>query len=174
MAWVTPITWSSALVTVAQFNEQIRDNMNALKSPPTDYVDVNEGADYTTTSTSFADVDAAGNPDLSLTITTAGGDVMVSFHCTVTHSAVAGSIYLDFTVDGTRNGGDDGILRVQGHGVADRPMAMTFVRYVTGLAAGSHTFVLQWKTSGATATLYAGAGTSAFDLHPQFFVREIS
>lgn len=174
MAWTDTITWTSSLVTVAQFNEQIRDNMDALKDPPTDYVDVNEGADYTTTSTSFVDIDAAGNPDLSLTITTGGGDVFVSFHGTFSHNNAAGVVYLDFTVDGTLHGGDDGIIMGRLHGVADRLLTLSFVRYVTGLAAGSHTFVLRWKISTGTGTLYAGAGTSSFDVHPQFLVREIS
>ena len=30
MAWTTPATWTSALVTVAQFNTQLRDNLLAI------------------------------------------------------------------------------------------------------------------------------------------------
>ena len=32
MAWTTPITWGTATVTVAQMNEQVRDNMNYLNN----------------------------------------------------------------------------------------------------------------------------------------------
>ena len=162
------MTWASVLVTVAQFNEQIRDNMLALKDPPFDVVNVNEGADYTTTSTSFVSIDDAGDPDFSLAITTGGGDVLVSFCGTLTNNS--GINYLDFTVDGTRFGLDDGIVRMQG-AVAN---AVAFSVWVEGLAAGAHTFVLQWKVSAGTGTLYAGAGTSNNDLHPQFSAREVS
>ena len=168
MAWTSPITWTSALVTVAQFNEQIRDNMLALKDPPFDVVNVNEGADYTTTSTSFVSIDDAGDPDLSLTITTGGGDVLVSFSGSLTNNS--GINYLDFTVDGTRFGLDDGILRMQ----SASANAVSFAVWVEGLAAGAHTFVLQWKVSAGTGTMYAGAGTSNSDIHPQFSAREVS
>jgi len=50
-------------------------------------VNINEGSDYTTTSTSFVDIDSAGDPDLSLTITTNGGDVMIGFDGGFSHSA---------------------------------------------------------------------------------------
>lgn len=32
MAWTTPITWASGLVTSAMMNAQVRDNLNALQA----------------------------------------------------------------------------------------------------------------------------------------------
>lgn len=173
MAWTTPKTWNvDELLTAANLNTHLRDNLNALKSPPTGHYECNEAADYTTTSTSFVDVDGT---NLALTFTTNGGDVLVHFHASVMHTA-SGRICFDVAVDGNRVAGDDGMIGgyvpVSASGY---PMVqMTFTRLLTGLSAGEHTFKLQWKTSGATARLYAGAGTSWGDLHPQFWAREVS
>ena len=171
MAWTTPRTWvSGELVTHTLLNTHLRDNLNALKAPSTDYYNVNEVSDYTTTSSSFVDVDAT---DLAMTITTSGGDVFVHFHGTVSHSAAAGRTYFEVAVDGVAAMGDDGILHTRA-AASPATESCAFTLYITGLSAASHTFKLQWKTSGATATLYAGAGTSTGDLHPQFWAREIS
>lgn len=166
MAFTSPKTWTSALVTVAEFNEQIRDNMLALKDPPTDLYDADEGADYTTTSTSFADIDAT---NLALTITTTGGDVLITFTGATINSGGNTLFDVHESVANARLGGDDGITRAPGSGV---PLAIAY--WVQGLAAGSHTFKLQWRVNAGTATLYAGAGTSNADIHPQFAVREVS
>lgn len=113
--------------------------------------------------------------NLALTITTTGGDVLVHFHASVMHSA-SGRICFDVAVDGNRVAGDDGIIGgYVSNSTGGLPMEfMTFTRLVRGLSAGEHTFKLQWKMNGAFAKLYAGAGTSWGDLHPQFWAREMS
>lgn len=164
MAWTSPKTWTAEPLTSSDLNTHLRDNLNALKDPPSNKYTFNDSADWTTTSTSFVDIDTT---DLSLAITTYGGDVLVHFFGTTTTSA--GQIFFDFTVDGTRNGGDDGLVRV--------PSTLTptsFTVLVEGLSAASHTFKMQWKVSSGTATLYAGAGTASNDVHGQFWVREVS
>ncbi len=159
--WTTPKTWAvDELVTASDFNTHIRDNLNALKAPPSAHYELDEASDYTTSSASFVDVDAT---KLALTITTNGGDVLVHFHGTVLYDA-----YFDVAVDGTRVGGNDGMLCFTGSAIP-----VSFTRLITGLSAGEHTFKLQWKTTG-TCHLYAGAGTSGRDLHPQFWAREVS
>jgi hypothetical protein len=172
MAWTTPKTWNvDELLTAANLNTHLRDNLNALKAPPTAHYECNESSDYSTTSTSFVDVDGT---NLALTLTTGGGDVLVHFHGSVRHGAV-GRIFFDVTVDGNRVAGDDGIVGGQcanaASGAADY---LTFTRLVTGVSAGEHIFKLQWRTSAATAWLFAGAGTGNGDVHPQFWVREVS
>lgn len=134
---------------------------------PSDEYTLNETSDYTETSTTFVDVDAT---NLALTITTNGGDVLVGFHGSFNNGS--GDVFLDVAVDGTRDGGDDGYIRVRtASGVTQN--AASFTRTITGLSAASHTFKLQWKVTGGTETLYAGAGTTNVDLHPQFWVREL-
>lgn len=168
MAWTTPKTWTDgSVLTAAELNEQVRDNLNYLFAKPSDIYNVDEAANYTTTSTTFVDVDAT---DLALTITTGGGDVAVWFSGTVTKNATNNVLTMDVDVDGSRFAGDDGIIYSYG----DATIGMSFFVVITGLSAGSHTFKLQWKIAGGnTATMYAGAGTLYLDVHPQFGVREL-
>jgi hypothetical protein len=163
--WHTPATWTvGQLVTATNLNEQLRDNLEFLKTPPTSLYNLNQGSDYTTTSTSFVDVDAT---NLSLTINTAGGDVLIVF---LGFGAGSARLYFDIAIDGVRMAGDDGFFSA----VQNSNGPLTLVALKQGLSAGSHTFKLQWKVNSGTGTLYAGAGTSGFDVHPQFFVREVS
>lgn len=169
MAWTTPKeNWVAGDAVTATLLNNIGGNLATLKDPATSSFVLNQGADLTTTSTSFVNADAT---NLSLTITTTGGDVFVGFHANFT---TGGNTYLDVTVDGVRTAGDDGIVAIQGAGSTAPGRPMSFVRLITGLSAGSHTFNLQWKTSTGTSTMHAGAGTANADLHPQFWVREIS
>jgi len=163
--WHTPATWSvGQLVTATNLNEQLRDNLEFLKAPPTGVRNVNQASDYATTSTTFVDVDTT---NLSFSINTAGGDVLIVFFGRVNSST--GNVYFDVSVDGVRIGGDDGLTSgPSGH----HPIALMALKQ--GLSPGTHTFKLQWRVSAGTGTLYAGAGTSGLDLHPQFWVREVS
>ena len=164
--WSSPRSWSvGELVTAALMNAHLRDNLEFLKTPPTDSEILNEGADYTITSTSYVIMDLAKR----LTITTAGGDVFWAFSGAVANSS--GITFLDVAVDTVRLGGDDGLIAINS---ANARLAGTCFRLITGLSAGVHTFDLWWKVSAGTGTIYAGAGTANADLHPQMFVREIS
>jgi hypothetical protein len=165
MPWTQPKTWTSEPLTSSDLNMHLRDNLEMLKAPPTASYTLNQATDYTTTSTTFTNVDAT---NLSLTIVTSGGDVMVHFDCFCANAT--GAVYLDFTVDGARHAGDEGVART----LSNSGQSLAFTRLVRGLTAGSHTFNLQWRVSGGTGTLYAGAGTVNFDIHPQFWVREAS
>jgi hypothetical protein len=173
MSWTQPKTWTNEPLVAGDLNTHLRDNLEALKEPPSASYTLNESADYSTTSTSFGNVDGT---KLSLTITTSGGDVLVAFHGYVRAGTNADQLYLDVEMDGARLGGDDGIIAANRAASGSNPTrgAIGFVRLITDLAAGSHTFKLQWKVSGGTGELYAGAGTSGVDLHPQFWVREVS
>lgn len=171
--WTQPRDWSvDELVTAALLNEQLRDNLEFLKNPPTDLSDLDEASDYSTTSTSFVDIDAT---NLAQTIETEGGDVLVTFTGTVSHYQGAYRMYFDIDVDGARQGGDDGIFsqvlmtQTNPYGVG-----ICLAYWIQGLEAGSHTFKLQWKMNANTGYLFAGAGTSGADLHPQFTAREVS
>lgn len=175
MAWTNPTSRAAGeLVTASIWNTDVIDNLTYLKTRPSDLYKINEGADYTITgSTTYADVDAT---DLELSITTNGGDVLVSFYGTIAISGASTpeQLCFDFTIDGTREGGDDGLVafRETADGV---PKSISFSYLKTGLSAAAHLFKLQWKIGHAsdTGTLYAGAGTANADFHPMFFVKEI-
>jgi hypothetical protein len=171
MTWTTPKTWNvDELLTAANLNTHLRDNLNALKAPPTAHHECDESSDYSTTSTSFVDVDGT---NLALTLTTGGGDVLVHFHGVVSHTSSNYRIHFTVTMDGNVIAGDDGMIGTSAPAAVPGNV-MTFTRLVTGVSAGEHLFKLQWKTQGATAKLFAGAGTSWADLHPQFWAREVS
>lgn len=176
MAWSTPETWSSGqLVTADDLNEQLRDNMIALKDPPTGWYVLNEATNITSTSTSWTDVDSTL---LSLDVTTGGGDVMVGFCGAVDIAgATVNTAMFDVTMDGVAIGGDDGFLGVVGvdGSAATTVRLISFVRLVTSVPAGAHQFRLRWRGSNTgVRTLYVGNGASNRDFHAQFWVREVS
>jgi hypothetical protein len=157
--WSSPRSWSvGELVSASLLNSHLRDNLEFLKGPPTALYILNESSDYTTTSTSFVNVDGT---KLSL----------IGFCGCVLESA--GTLFFDVEVDAVRTGGDDGLCVVTPTTASQRLNA-SFFKLIQGLSAGVHTFKLQWKVTAGTATLLAGSGTSNGDIHPQFFVREVS
>lgn len=165
-AWTTPRNWiANELIDEDILNEQIRDNMIALKDPPSDSYVLDEVAEYSGAAV-WADIDA-GN--LSFTLVTGGGDVMVSFAGTFYTTAGTLAIYLDVDVDGGRIAGDDGIIA---ESVTTTARSITFTRLIEGLAADTHVFTLQWNAP-ANARLAAGSG-AAHDVHAQFWAREVS
>lgn len=101
MAWTAPKTWTDgSVLTAAELNEQLRDNLNFLKAPDNDIkVSV---AEYSTTSTTFVDID---NTNLSASITTsAGAAVLCWFQFPVYGAAAAGvptMIGFNINVDGS-------------------------------------------------------------------------
>lgn len=167
--WTTPKTWNTGDPLIAtDMNTHIRDNFEFIKSPPTAAYKANESSDYSTTSLTFANVD---NINLALSLTIAGGLILVGFSGNVSANAAC-NINFDVEVDGVRQGGDDGYICQNGSTVEEM---VSFVIPITGLAAGAHTFKLQWKTSANTVTMRAGAGTATGrDNHPVFWVREVS
>lgn len=175
MAWTDPRTWvTGELVTASLLNTHLRDNLNFLKDRPAAVSSINEGSDYTTTSATFVDVDAT-NGKFQQTLTTEGGDVLVMPNVNVGHSSSTARVWFDIAVDGTRWGssGNDGLGGFRFGSDENAPgQAWQPVIRITGLAPGSHTFKLQWKTNTGTATLYAGAGTTDGDVIPQFNVME--
>lgn len=179
MAWTTPKTWNDGdVLTAAELNEQVRDNLNFLFDKPGAISNLDEAANYTTTSTTFVDIDAT---DLSKTITTSGGDVLIWFSAFLRGSA---RIAISFNIEhnGSVVAGEDGIqvvqtvdsLAISALGTGNYAY-ISFVYLIEAPAAGSNTFKMQWKQSNATqtATMYAGAGTTDADVHPQFGVREL-
>ncbi len=169
--WTAPVTWNvNQLVTAGDLNQQLRDNLEWLKTPPMASVILDQGADYTTTNTgAFTAVDATV---LSLTLSVVSGNVLVGFHGTVeiTGGNVAKLDVIRIGVGAVT--GEDGMLSFR-RVTSGSVYSVSFVRLLTGIPAGNQTFRLGWRVSGGTATLYAGAGTTDFNIHPQFWVREV-
>jgi hypothetical protein len=163
MSWTDPKTWQTGeALTASDMNTHIKDNLNALKAPPTAHYECDEVSDYSTTSTSFVDIDAT---NLSLTIVTTGGDVLIG-HYGVYNNA-SGQCQIDVEMDDTRlaANGNDGMLGWNG--------PTTIVHLVSGLSAETHVFKLQWRVTAGQGWLYAGSGLASSDFQPQFWVREV-
>jgi hypothetical protein len=168
MGWTTPRTWSTGeVVGATDMNTHVRDNLTYLFNRPADVDKVDNAASYTTTSTSFTDINAT---NLGITMTVASGKVLLLFSgvCSVT----GGQVRFDFDIDGTRycSAGTDGLAGV----TSINPNPICMAALVNGLSAGSHTFKVKWwVTSGQTATLYAGNGVAAQDWIPSFVAIEV-
>lgn len=179
MTWTAPRTWdNNKFVTADDLNEQLRDNFLWLLNRPSAVHTVDEVSNYSTTSTTWADVDGT---DLAHTIDVKSGAVEVHFHGAVRISNSGANdtfVYFDVTVDGNRHAGDDGIVgeSFDGGNAWSGMRTVSFTRRITGLTPGSHTFRLQWRVASSagttTATLYAGAGTTRLDVHPQFWAKD--
>jgi hypothetical protein len=158
MAWTAPKTWTTEPLTSTDLNTHLRDNLNALKEPPTDTHKVDQVGNYTNALSGWRDVDAT---DFALTLTTTGGDVLVGLTANAQNSS--GTILFDVEVDGVRWAGDDGLVYVASGGA----VPLTINLLVTGLNAGAHTIKLVWSRSAGTANLFAGS------IHGQFWAREV-
>jgi len=147
MAWTTPATWVAATpLGAAQLNEQLRDNLNALKTPPTDVY--NPAGGYSTTSTSYVDVDAT---NYNLTITTTGGDILIIFSGSGAMTASSNVGYVTVALDGT-DLHTAGIAWTSAATYGD----LSFTLLLEGIAAGSHSVKLRYKVSASTLTLLSG------------------
>lgn len=117
-------------------------------------------ANYTTSSTTFADIDGT---NLAFTFTTKARRVLIGMMGSVTVNNVAGEVSFDVTVDGVRQGHDFGIVYMQ-MAVVGEYMNASFSYLTDLLSAGSHTFKLQWRVgNGAhTATLLGSSGSGMY------------
>jgi hypothetical protein len=160
MVWTEPAEWEVGdVLTDERLNEEIRDNLLALKDPPSALYTLT--GNYTTTSTSFVDVDTT---NLSLTVTPTGTKVMIMLNLLLEHDTTLGITYFDILKNGaTISPGALGIavVRHQNINVAGRYIAFTRVITVTGLTPNtSVTFKLQWKTGGTTSSIIGATALS--------------
>lgn len=106
-------------------------------------------ADYTTTSGTFADIDAA-NLIITLFLTKPTVELFATF--TLSDSLAAGGCMFDFILDSTtRLGGASGSVRVL-ETVANEQTNIAMLGRFTGLSLGSHTFKLQYASVVNTQT----------------------
>lgn len=155
--WTDPQTWGATAIYDDILNTEIRDNVMALKDPPSEeFADSYSGSAFaSTTSTSWIAIGGSYN----LTLETKGGDILLVFSASVSNA------YLDFAIDGARVGGNDGLLAIPT--VATYGTSMQMIHVAQDLIAGEHQFDVYWKVASGTGSLVALAV-------PQFIVREFS
>lgn len=109
--------------------------------------------DLTTSSTTF--VDATG---LTLTLTTGAHQCLVVFSASGHNSVSGDNVATDLDIDGARQGGDYGLIVVQGSGSVGANTPLGFTYLTSALTAASHTFKIKWRVDGvSTGTLFASA-----------------
>jgi hypothetical protein len=177
MAWTTPKTWTNTGVRRSEFNTHLRDNLLALKYPSSALYLIKETTDYSTSSTSFADINVTEGKFLH-TITTYGngnggnGDVFVCLNA-VLYSAAGAEVNFRILMDGVVQNADDGLLHFNVNAGALVPAS--FLIPIRDVSPGSHAFKLQWVVFVAsTVVLLANAGTLTRDIKGQFWAREMS
>jgi len=168
MVWTEPAEWEVGdVLTDERLNEEIRDNLLALKDPPNALYTL--AGNYTTTSTTFVDVDGT---NLALTVTPAGTKVIIILNLVLEHDTSLAITTFDILKTGVSiSPGALGIGSVRHQNTTNPSKLIPFTRVltVTGLTANtSVTFKLQWKTSGGTATIMGATALS------QMLVQEIS
>ena len=158
MTWTRPKTWvTGEALTASDLNTHLRDNLDALKSPPTKQFNGVITAD--SNSVSFVDID----PALELELATAGGDVLVGI-------SIDGLVVNTATVGGAVRLLVDGLPRAtltQVWPVDNARLSLGGVYLIEDLDAAVHRFKLQW------AVLTAGHRISSPNSAWRFFAREI-
>ena len=146
--WSTPKNWNVGELLIANdFNAQLRDNMEWLKSRPFNTLTISS---TTTTATSFAPVTGS-----SVSLSSVGGNMLIVFVGTVSNSSAGFITTLDLAIDGGRQGNSTtGLIAVQTP-VANYTdgVCMAFLTS-TPPSLGSHAYTVHWKVSAGTATLF--------------------
>lgn len=152
MAWTNIAAVSSGDVITSIWGNSVIGNLQYLLNPNNSVILRDNRADYTTTSTTFVDIDST---NLSITLTTNGGPVLLFFG--INYLAYGGVMpCLDIAVDGTRIGNafTYGLVKGQISPVNSDVSNITYATLKTGLSAASHTFKLQWRAySSGTSTI---------------------
>lgn len=108
---------------------------------------------YTTTSTTFVDVDAT---NAIVTITTGARRCLIVFSGLVDNLTADAYTSFDVAIDTVRQGGSFGLVWVRENPASNRANP-SFSYLSAALSAGAHTFKLQWRVSAGTAELAADA-----------------
>lgn len=155
--------------------DKLTENLAYLKSPPSVIKNINEASDYTTSSATFANIDST-NLSVAIAVPEGGGEIEFTFNgvVSVNTAGTARQIAFDILqVGGPRLAGDDGIIGIRTT-LSGTYFPISFTYYTVALTAGTTiTYRLQWRVTGDTATLYAGAAASLADWHPQFSGRMV-
>lgn len=170
MSWTAPFTAiSGSVFTAAQFNQYVRDNLNATAPALATTtgsifatVSANQiaeripavavvGTSETTTSTGYTNLATVGP---SVTCTT-GSSALVCIFAGVTNNTAGAGAFASYTVSGasTIGGSDSRAVAYEPPSVAAATLSRAaFVGLANGLTPGVNTFTLTYRASAGTAT----------------------
>jgi hypothetical protein len=148
--WATLTTLAAKQLLTYTHMNNIKNDIDILRTPARYFYQrpVVDG-DYTEASTTFNDIDAT---NIDETLTTTGNPVQIRFY-SGRHNNTATALEIDLIIDGVSVMAGTPIWR----GIANVPCSLVWIS--EGLAAGSHSFKLQWRIVGAgTATFPVANG----------------
>ena len=155
--WTAPRTWNvGELVTAGLLNTHLRDNLEFVKAQidlPLNHAAASSATLYSTSSAAWTDVDPT---NLSLTLTTSGGTVLLGLSAQARHTQAGSEVRLDWSVDGSRVGDGYGLCMFQAP-VANYHQVLSHM-HIRWLSPGTHTIRLQFATTAAVAYLGGLAG----------------
>ena len=123
--------------------------------------------DYTSkNSTTFVDLDTT---NLAITLTTGARPVQIGVVCTAALATATQTICLDIDQDGSRLGQTFG-LQACDVNHSGRAINMSFTWRTAALSAASHTWKVQYRVTGSSATFYASTTITPFP----FWVAELA
>jgi hypothetical protein len=157
MPWNTPTTWNtSQLVTAADLNAQVRDNVSYVHNgkPAVVVAKNNAGSPLSTSLSTWQVV----HNDFIANVTTTTGRVLIAFAGSMYADANGRLLGLDVELDGVRIGGTGGLIK---EALVTTATNISFTILRTGLSNGSHTLKLMWSVALGTAYLFADSGVSA-------------
>lgn len=150
--WTPPLTWDTGrLVTAADLNTQIRDNLLYLKNLPAQIV---FGQTFTTSSTSWVPVHETQN-----IITRPGGRMLCVAYGHVYPASAMGAqrFFLNYEIDGAMiTGSNEGIQNGTIQGTAFQAMTFSIVHLTNVLSAAMHTFRLYARVTGGPLNIWMG------------------
>jgi hypothetical protein len=150
--WTPPPLWTADLpISVNRLNQQVgqNGNMDYLFNRPMQVIKRTAGANLTTSSTTFVDMDAV---NLAITLAnTLSGKILFGANIPNSNSLGAFNTSFDVVIDGTSYTAAGGFSWAApttsvGQGV--------LFGLANGLSVASHTLKLQWKAAGGTSTAY--------------------
>lgn len=156
MSWTDPITWVFRQVLSATLlNQQIRDNMDYLKSPPLEVAELGS-SNQTGISTTWVKVT---NSDLTITLPV-NGVLEFAWRITFAHSVANNHVAIDiFDVDnsiylssGTATPATGGLQRTAGVSTLLTQIAGSYLH--SGVIAGTHNYEFRMLAQAASATLH--------------------
>lgn len=171
MAWNTPPQYSATLQTVTAFNAYIRDNLLALKDPPSGLSYVS-GRDYQIAGLgAFTAVDTALTDGhfQHLIVTRGGTYVKVEWNGSIHPKVNNGAMAFNVAVDGTDYFPAPGICYFDMTAMSANIIPLHYSVMLTGIAAGTHTFRLDWS---GTHTAIKFECTGADGSPAMFYVTE--
>lgn len=153
MPWTDMTDLDTDDLATAVDMDAIRGNLEYLLDPNSDAIKYTGGNKTLAVTGTWYDMDAT---NLKIDITSYGGPIYIFAEFHWAHGNVGGKGQFDFEIDGANVGGSDGLYNQESR-VAGNVNTCAMPYIAIGLAAGSHTIKLRFKTNAATLTVYGSA-----------------